>query len=130
MEEAGSGLLLEKLTGEQVRGEGKKRREVAALTLSWSVKASCSFSAVSPFHFYPPDARRLSADLTGSPEGREIKEYITGGGDAKERKHGKFVSVSCFECSFHVIAGGRGGGTPAYSRVPPSLCSASVLLCS
>lgn len=34
---------------------GRAGTEVAALTLTWSVKASCSFLPAAQTHFYPPD---------------------------------------------------------------------------
>ena len=72
------------------KGEGRGETERGVcLTLSWSVKASCSFLGATQFHFYLPDTPRLLAELTRSPEGKESEEVKKGKRHKKEKEKEK-----------------------------------------
>lgn len=100
--EEGRGLLLEKLT--RVCQQGGETERGGCLTLTWSVKASCSFLAATQSHFYLPDAQ-----LAGSPEGRErggVKRAIR----ERKRHHGKFSFTARWLCLVFVLVVWMVGG--------------------
>lgn len=110
--EAGIGLLLEKLTSEQGSREGTERKRGGCLT--WSVKASCSFLAAAPFHFYLLDTPRLKAELNRSPGGKSWTKERNNKQKGGERKHGKFAFTALLglliDCGCRCGFGGWGGG--------------------
>lgn len=110
--EAGVGLLLEKLTSEQGSREGTERKRGGCLI--WSVKASCSFLAAAPVHFYLLDTPRLKAELNRSPGGKSWTKERNNKQEGGERKHGKFAFTALLglliDCGCRCGFGGWGGG--------------------
>lgn len=101
--EAGIGLLLEKLTSEQGSREGTERKRGGCLT--WSVKASCSFLAAAPFHFYLLDTPRLEAELNRSPGGKSWTKERNNKQEGGEGSMVSLLSLPCWVCSLTVVVG-------------------------
>lgn len=88
---------------ESKTAERREKERGGCLTLTWSVKASCSFIAATQSHFYLPDTPQLWAELSKRQPDvkcgiRSLKELRD-----KEKKMVSLVSLPSLDCFVSVL---------------------------